>query len=340
MDEQYNRAVTADPSYSPVYLSWFLYYQNRDVNKAKEYLDKYMPLADKDCNNDFFMADYLFRAGRYQESLDKAKAMDAGDCRGFSKINALYAYNYDRLGDSVQAKMYIEKFLAEAKPEDITPDNYIFAAQEEMKFPGNEAVIDADLTKAFSATTDIAAKTDIASKAAGIMGTAKMYDRQLYWLQTLVQLKGKTSETDYYKLSLAALNTKNFIYLDSIAKAYTAAYSDKPQGYSFMVQAATGLDPDSTKGLMVEPIMAFNTFLMKDTATNKKKIFNNYYTLLVYYHDKAKDVAKAIEMCDSMIVLFPNPPGGEEYDFANSTKQALQKELNRGSSGSGGNKNR
>lgn len=339
MDEQYNKAITADPNYSPVFLSWFLYYQNRDVNKAKEYLDKYVPLADKDCNNEFFVADYLFRAGKYQESLDKAKTMEAGDCKGFSKINALYAYNYDRLGDTVQAKMFIEKFLAEAKPEDITPDNYVFAAQEEMKFPGNEAMIDADLSKAFDMTTESAAKIDIASKAAGIMATAKMYDRQLFWLRKTVELKGKTSESDYYKLSLAALNAKNFSYLDTVSRAYAGAYADKPQGYSFMVQAAMGLDPDSTKGLMVEPINAFNTFLMKDQETNKKKIFNNYYSLLIYYHDKAKDPSKAIEMCDSMMVLYPNPPGGEEYDFANSTKQTLQKELSRGT-GSGGNKNK
>ena len=346
MEDQFNKAVTADPNYGPAYLSWFQYYQDRDVNKAKEYLDKYVPLADKDCNNDFFMADYLFRAGKYQESLDKANAMDAGDCKGFSKINALYAYNYDRLGDSIQAKSYIDKFLSTASPEDISPDNYVFAAQEAMKFTSTDSadsaanvqinsLADAYLTKAFDLTTDVPAKTEIATKAASVMANAKIYDRQLYWLTKLVALKGKTSESDYYKLSKASLDAKAFIYLDSVSRAYVVAFPDKPQGYSFNVKAAMGLDEDSTKGLMVEPINTYNSFLMKDQETNKKAIFNNYYSLLIYYHDKAKDVAKAMEMCDNMIVLYPNPPGGEEYDFASATKKALQSELshNKGSKG-------
>ncbi|MFM9568692.1 tetratricopeptide repeat protein, partial [Streptomyces turgidiscabies] len=70
------KAIQADPTFPQVYYSLFDYYANRDVNKAKEYLDKYIANAEKDPKNDLYLAEYLFRAGRYQESLDKLKELD------------------------------------------------------------------------------------------------------------------------------------------------------------------------------------------------------------------------------------------------------------------------
>ena len=58
------KAIAADPAYGPVYLDYFNYYKDRDVNVAKEYLDKFMANSEKDCATDFFLADYLYRAER------------------------------------------------------------------------------------------------------------------------------------------------------------------------------------------------------------------------------------------------------------------------------------
>src|SRR3954451_1712909 len=75
MNQWFGKAITADPAYAPVYLEYFNYYKDRDVNAAKEYLDKFVANADQDCATDYFVADYLYRAGKFQESLDKAKSM-------------------------------------------------------------------------------------------------------------------------------------------------------------------------------------------------------------------------------------------------------------------------
>ncbi|MEJ7680488.1 MAG: tetratricopeptide repeat protein [Segetibacter sp.] len=64
--QYYNDAVAADPAYAPGYLEIYNYYANRDVNKAKVYLEKYIANSDKDCSTEFFYADYLFRSGKYQ----------------------------------------------------------------------------------------------------------------------------------------------------------------------------------------------------------------------------------------------------------------------------------
>lgn len=112
MEQFFSSSIATNPAFPPTYLEWFKFYQNRDVNIAKDYLDKYIQYADKDCRTDYYAADYLFRVGKYQESLDKAKAMDAGECKTYSKLPILYAFNYDRLGDSIQSKSYLDKFIA------------------------------------------------------------------------------------------------------------------------------------------------------------------------------------------------------------------------------------
>ena len=97
-------ATQLDPNYGPAWQALYTYYAERDVNKAKDYLDKYIALADKDCETDFFYADYLLRAGKKEDALAKAREMEVA-CGGanFPKLDKLYAIIYDRTGDSVNA---------------------------------------------------------------------------------------------------------------------------------------------------------------------------------------------------------------------------------------------
>ncbi len=83
MNEWYNKAVNADAAYPTVYYNWFDYYKDKDVNSAKAYLDNYINNADKDCATAYFQADYYFRAGQYQESLQKADSMAANGCQNY-----------------------------------------------------------------------------------------------------------------------------------------------------------------------------------------------------------------------------------------------------------------
>ncbi|TAF97815.1 MAG: hypothetical protein EAZ47_01310, partial [Bacteroidetes bacterium] len=135
-DTWYGKALEADGSYPDTYLAYFQYFQDKDVNKAKEYLDKFVANSEQSCITDYFVADYLFRAGKYQESLDKANAMEAGECKGQPRNNVLFAYNYDRLHDSIKAKDALDVFFAKEAADKIQPDDYIFASKLYSKIPG------------------------------------------------------------------------------------------------------------------------------------------------------------------------------------------------------------
>ena len=324
----FNDAIAIDPNFPPVYLTYFNYYSDKDVNKAKLYLDKYIAVADADPNNDFYLADYLFRAGKYNESLTKAQEIEAkAGIKTVPRLNVLYAYNYDRLNDSVKAKSCLETFFSTASVNKIQPSDYDLAAKVYGRIPGSENQLAGLLQQAIDADTVKVNKLNYMSLIADNYAKAKDYQNQFKWLQAAVALKGSYSELDYYKLSVAGVAAKNYSATVDIAKNYLLAYSDKPQPYNFLRKAAIGLDADSSKGLAISYINLLDSFLEKDTVKNKKSLFSNYYYMLLFYGDKVKDYPKAIEVLDKMIAIYPNP--GEENKFANDQKEMIKKVMNK-----------
>ena len=336
-EQWFTDAIKTDPTFPLPYLAYYEYYANRDVTIAKSNIESYLQYADKDCEADFLYADYLFRAGNYQESINKATAMSNGECKTYYQLPLLFAYNYDRLNDSIQAKANVEKYFANTPLDKIVPANYDIAVKVLSRFPGSEAITVGYLQKAIDNDTSVEHKVQYSKQAAEIMGKAKMFKERLKWLQNAIKLKGGTmSELDYYQFTNTAFNSKDYDGALEIAKKYIEEYPAKPQPYYFLVRAAKAIDTSATLGTAVEPILLQNNYLLKDTALvnvekNKKTVFNNYYYLLKYYNDVQKETQKAIEITDKMLVLYPNV-GGEENTFATQTKDALTKALSKTSS--------
>ncbi len=349
MTEWFDKAIAADPSYGPVYLEYFVYYEERDVNQAKVYLDKWVANSDQDCQSAYFVADYYFRAGQPQESLNRTKAMDNGECKTYPYLNLLYAVNYDKLGDSIQAKSYLDKFFVTAPVDKITSNIYVDAARIYSKIPGNESLASTYLQKAIDEDTVVAHKINYANTAVSIMSTTGNLRDELAWMSKLAVYRGGSiSEADYYKLSTAAQKAvlssdsaymqthdttmlmQNYLLADSINKAYINAFPTKPQGYAFRVKAAKVADYDTTKGLALDAIAQQNDYLSKDTsAYAKKNMYLNDYYLLIYYAQYAKDIPKidaykkAIDIASQMILLYPDP-ADENNQFAVKTKKQLE----------------
>ena len=323
MEQYYNAALANDVAFAPVYLDYYSYYSNRDVTLAKDYIEKYLQYADKDCNNDYFYADYLFRAGNYQASLAKAKELENSDCK--MRVPVLYAYNYDRMNDSLQAKSSIENFFATATPDKILPTDYDIAIKIYSRFVGMEAQAVTYLNKAIEIDSSKPNQLQYLGQAADLYGKAKNYAEQIKIIQKIIELKGTTSEADYYKLNNAAVQAKDFVLGLDVARKYLAAYPDKPQPVTFFRKSAIGLDPDTSKGLAIPALTELNTILEKDIEKNRKSIFNNLYYMFQYYGGRSKEYAKAVEVLDKMIALYPT--SGEENQFATDQKTMIQKAM-------------
>jgi Flp pilus assembly protein TadD len=306
MEQYFNAALANDITYAPVYLDYYNYYSNRDVSVAKGYIEKYIQYADKDCNNDYSYADYLFRAGNNQASLTKAKELENSDCK--MRVPVLYAYNYDRLNDSIQAKTNIEKFFATATPDKILASDYDIAAKIYARFPGSELQAINALNKLIEFDNSKATQLQYLPVIADLYAKAKNYQEQIKIIQKLGEIRGNVSEYDYYKMSEAAIAGNQFNIGMEIAKKYLTAYSEKPQGYDYLVKNAKKIDTANTTSLLFDAIKIQNAFLIKDTAKYKQKLINNYYIQMAYYNDVLKDYNKAIEYCDEILILVPNEP--------------------------------
>jgi len=327
----FNDAIAIDAKFPPVYLSFFNYYSDKEVNKAKSYLDQYIAVADVDPNNDFYLADYLFRAGKYSESIAKAQEIETkAGLVAVPRLNILYAYDYDRLNDSVKAKSYAEKFFASAPASKIQTSDYELATKVYSRIPGSDDQLAALLLNAINQDTSKTNKLNYIGLVADNYGKIKNYTEQFKWLQKLVALKGTLSEVDYYKLSAAGVAAKDYANTVEIAKNYLLAFSDKPQPYTFLRKAAIGLDADSAKGLAIPYLTLMDSLLEKDTLKNKKPLFSNYYYMLLYYGDKVKEYPKALEVLDKMIAIYPN--SGEENKFANDQKEMIKKVMSKSAS--------
>ncbi|MES2330790.1 MAG: tetratricopeptide repeat protein [Bacteroidota bacterium] len=294
-EQNFNNAIAADPAFPPVYIAYFNYYANRDVNVAKEYLDKYVANADKLPENDLYLADYLFRAAKYAESIAKVKELDAAvGTKALPKLNLLYALNYDRTGDSVQAKSSLEKYFASMPADQLNPADYDLAVKVFSKFPGSEAQAVTYLEKAIASDTSKQNKLGYMAQAADLFGKAKNYAEQYKWLQKRVDLKGGApSEKDYYDMATVILNSKDYPASLVLAKKYLLAYPDKPQPYTFLRRAAFGADPDSVGGILFENLSFMDSMYMTMGGKDKYKteLFRNQYPLIMSYLKK-QDIMK------------------------------------------------
>ncbi len=350
-EKWFGDALLADPGYAPVYLKFYNYYSDKNVNIAKEYIEKYLANSDKDCSNDYFYAEYLFRAGKYQESLDKAKEMKSAACKDFYATDLLFAYNSDRLGDSIAARDYLKSFFAAAPVDKLSAQQYEFAATVFGKIAGEEKEASAFVEKAMELETLPAAKLAIAAKAAESFRKAKKYTEQLKWLQTVVKMRGGApTEGDYFGMTNAALSAKDYAQTIELAKGYMAAFPDKSQPYTFYKRAAMQISTDSS--VIVEQLNYLDSvYAAVNLDKYKKDIFLNSYFKLNYYVSKFNNLKKnpdfkvksdgtrtavvdeflatcqkAVEVADKMIQLYPDP-NDDNNKFANENKAAIMKNI-------------
>ena len=351
-EQNFDNAITADPTCPLPYFAYYTYYANKDVNKAKEYLDKYVANADRDPKTDYFVAEYLFRAGKNDESLAKIQELEkSAGGNEIPRLSILSAYNYDRKGDSVQAKANLEKFFANAPADKIEPSDYELAVKVLTKFPGSEAQAATYLEKAIATDTARINKLNYMQQGADMYAKAKNPAEQLNWMKRMVELKGTTTEGDYYRISAAALSAKDYPQTMDWAKKYMAAYPDKPQPYTFYRKAAVASDPDTTSGKGVEQLQYIDSIYSLNKDKYKKELFlNEYYTILYYINKqnalkKSPDFKvksdgtktevvdqflgicqKSLEVTDKMIALYPDV-ADDNNKFAQSVKGEIQKNI-------------
>ena len=322
-EEYFNAAIAADPTFAPSYIELYTYYQNRDINKAREYLDKYIANSDKDCSTDFFYADYLFRSGKYQESIDKVKAMENSNCKDYVGIKLLYALDYDRLGDTTQARSYITSYLKTAPPEKIQPDHYMFAAAVFKNSTGGEQTAIQYLLKALDFDTARKTRFVYMDTIASLYKKMGKMPERLEWLQKSYTTNPSPSNLDMYNIGDAAYNAGQLDLADTMFNKYKGVYPDQIYGYLGLSKSAIARDKDTTTGSAVPRVMEYIDMLKKTDPVRYKGMIVQNYGYLVYVHANVqKNYEAAIKDLEGILSVDP------ENAYAKGTIDQIKKVMN------------
>jgi len=311
----YQEATTLDPNYGPAYYELYTYYFLRDINKSKEFFDKYLAVTDPKPSDEYDRISLLFAARNYQGSIDSAKGKitqlaDKADPRYYK----LVAYSYDELKDSTNAKTYLDQYFSKQTKEGFVPVDYVFRAKLLSKFPGSEADALSNYQTAVDLDTVQVSKMQLMSDAAALAGKSGNRMEQTKWLTRIYTSKKEPSNRDLYDLGYAYYMSGNYVTADSIfCGAYKTKYPTELFGYLWCAKSAAAQDTTLEKGLAVEPYKKLISFA--DTARDKYKssLLGAHSYLATYYANIAKNKDSAIAQLQSIIELDPANPDAQKY---------------------------
>jgi cytochrome c-type biogenesis protein CcmH/NrfG len=311
----YQEATTLDPNYAPAYNELFTYYFLRDINKSKEYFDKYLAVTDPKPSDEYDRISLLFAARNYQGSIDSAKGKitQLGD-KADPRYYKLVAYSYDELKDSTNAKSYLDQYFTKQTKQGFVPQDYVFRAKLLSKFPGSETEALSSYQTAVDLDTAQASKLQLMSDAAAFAAKSGNRVEQAKWLTKMYTSKKDPSNRDLYDLGYAHYMSGNYVTADSIfCGVYSTKYPTELFGYLWCAKSAAAQDTTLVKGLAVEPYKKLIVFA--DTAKEKYKstLLQAHSYLASYYANITKNKDSAIAQLQGVLELDPSNADAQKY---------------------------
>ncbi len=102
-------AIKIDSNYAPAIYELFFYWFERDINKAREYFNKYLAVSDNSPSTEYDRTSVIYASRDYKTAIDSAMAkIKLRGEKADPRYCKLVAYSYDALKDSVNAKNYLD----------------------------------------------------------------------------------------------------------------------------------------------------------------------------------------------------------------------------------------
>lgn len=304
----YNDAIIKDPKFPPVYEWLSSYYYNRDINKAKEFLDKYIAVADVNSKSCYFQAAYLYAANKNQDAINKANScISSGGTNVYPKLYGLEAYAYNKIGDSLNAKKYFETYFEKEPADSLGPNDYATYARVLLKFPGNESKASEYVDKALTMDTLESNKVDYITSIASSYLVTKDYNNAGRWFSKILTVKKNYGKVDLYNAGYNFYRGSNYKSADSIFANYTQKYPTDIFGPYMQGLSEAYIDSTGTLGL-AKPSYD-KVIQMADTTTDKEKVKSQliaaYRYMVAYSYNVKKDKTEALNFTNKILALDP-----------------------------------
>lgn len=305
----YNEAIALDVNYSPVYFTLFQYYYSINVNKSADYLEKYLTAKGSDEPNACYLRTALKASqGFYQETINKGKeCIASGGATPNPKLYGIIAYQYNKLGDSINAKLYFEEFFKRENANKIGPADYETYAMVLLKFPGNETLAGTYIDKAVESAATEDEKVILLKSLASTYEKRKLFNDAALWYKKVVDLRKITTKTDLFNTGYSFYRSGNPQRTVDIFNTYTQKFPDDILGHYWIGKASSVIDTTMTLALAIpsyEKVILLGEALT-DKTKNKTQIMTAYKYMIAYMANIKKDKVAALAYCDKALLLDP-----------------------------------
>lgn len=287
----YQDAMREDGNFAPVYYWLYMYYYKKDVNKAREYLKKYVAVADQNSKLCYAEASLFYVSKMYEKTIQKADSCITGsvDEKPFPNLFGLKAYAYDKLNDSANARKYFEEFFARVNPDKIGPSDYATYGKVLLSYPDQTQKAAEYINKAIDLDTIPQKKLDYVKDIAKNLYDKKDYAQAGVWYTKLLKMDTAYGKVDLYWAGYSDYLGSNYEKADSVFSLYQQQYPDDLLGWYLGARAREGMDTTGENGL-AKPLYA-KIIQIADTISNKDSIKTRLipaYRYMVAYYVKIK----------------------------------------------------
>ncbi len=304
----FEQAVALDPAYAPTYYELFYYWYFRDVNKAAEYLDKFIANTDQGPQIAYLQTDFTYAKGDFAGARTKAQQLiqQYGE-KVNPRMYRMLAYTSDTLGDLNAAKQAMETYLSKAEETEVLPADYLELANITSKMPANQNEAFTYFEKAIDMDTAVANKVKYIQQAASLAKKQGNRLQEANFLGRAYKLEKEPSQTDLYNWGMAHYQAANYKTSDSIfCDLYQTKYPDQIYGYLWCARSKQAQDTAMTQGIAVDAykILAEKAAVIDSGKFKSQAIAANFY-LVQYYNDIKKDRETAVSYLDKVLELDP-----------------------------------
>lgn len=326
--KHFTTAVQKDPAYTPALYELYYYYYFRDVNLAKDYLEKYIAQRDPSVENDYMMIDLLYVSSKHAEALDMARQLLQKEKEAAQpRLYKLIAYSYDALNDSANAMEYINTYFSKVADSQLLAKDFELRAKLLQKFPGNEEKVMADLVKAVEMDTLAANKADYIARLTTLHKEMGNRSQEAYWLGKLYEVKENATNLDLYNWGLAHYSAQEFPKADSVFALYTEKYPEHIHGYYWRAKSNALIDTTMEQGLAVPHYQKVIELAAADSIKNKSLLIQAYGYVGAYQANVEKDFEEALVQFGKILEL--DPQNADATRYSDILKKWVKNESNK-----------
>jgi tetratricopeptide (TPR) repeat protein len=303
--EQFQKIVSADPKYAPVYPEMADAYSQKNPpqnEKAKESYLTFLLLVGSSPAERLQYAKFLYYIKDYKAALEQLNI-----AYQFLPDNIvllkLKAYCEDETKDPKTGLATIQRMFSKARPDEIKGMDYEYFGR--LLATGNQDSM--AIVNLYKAYKDDSSKVYLLDSIAGCYAKMKKYSKAAQVIeQKIIRTKDNVNGLDYYTLARYYLVLGNYTKADTNAALLIKQYPDYPVGYYYRALCNANIDSTMKTGA-AKPY--YEQFISKiktanDSATYKSQVIEANMYMVSYYYNK-NDYTKAKEYGLKVKVLDP-----------------------------------